>query len=169
MARREMTAEEADDFISEHGTGVTPMQVYNEEQDAREDQARRPVQALADLAYDSIRQGAPGLSDATCRVIAGSIARKVLAQTTGTWPEKWSGDCTVGNLIANLASLPPDMPVYTGYHIQMDGKSHLKVKRPTVSRERVEGTNIKTGDDSVPYSAVIWTHPREPDPEGDKT
>lgn len=78
------------------------------------------------------------------------------------WPEKWSGDCTVGNFIANLSSLPPEMPLYTAYHIpQEDARSLLKVKRPTLSRERVDGSNIKTGDETIPYSAVIWSQPKE--------
>jgi len=34
-----MTAEEADDFVSEYGTGVTPMQVYNQDRDDRADAA----------------------------------------------------------------------------------------------------------------------------------
>jgi hypothetical protein len=81
----------------------------------------------------------------------------------GEWPEKWSGDCTVGNMIANLKTLPPEMPLYTAYHIPMDGEpSLLRVKRPTMSRERVDGITIKTGDKSVPYSAVIWTQPQDP-------
>lgn len=80
-----------------------------------------------------------------------------------TWPEKWSGDCTVGNMIANLRTLPPEMPLYTAYHIPMDGEpSLLRVKRPTMSRERVDGITIKTGDKTVPYSAVIWTQPQDP-------
>lgn len=37
------------------------------------------MKPLVDLAYDSIRAGAPGLSDATCKVIAASIARKARA------------------------------------------------------------------------------------------
>lgn len=40
MGRRGWTAEEADDFISEHGTGTTPMEVYNRERDEREDAAQ---------------------------------------------------------------------------------------------------------------------------------
>lgn len=79
------------------------------------------------------------------------------------WPEKWSGPCTVGNMIANLSTIPPETPIYTGYHIHLeDQPSLLKVRRPTLSRERVDGTNIKTGDESIPYSAVIWAAPRDP-------
>lgn len=81
----------------------------------------------------------------------------------GEWSEKWSGPCTVGNMIANLRTLPPEMPIYTAYHIPMAGEpSLLRVKRPTMSRERVDGITIKTGDESVPYSAVIWTQPQNP-------
>lgn len=36
------------------------------------------MKALHEIAYDSIRAGAPGLSDATCMVIAASIARKAV-------------------------------------------------------------------------------------------
>lgn len=46
MSRRGgMTPEEADDFISEHGTGVTPMDVWNREQDEREEAARQKEKA----------------------------------------------------------------------------------------------------------------------------
>ena len=80
------------------------------------------------------------------------------------WPERWSGPCTVGNMISNLRTLPPEMPLYSAYHIPRDDQpSLLKVKRPTLSRERVDGTNIKTGDKSIPYSAVIWSQPRDPE------
>lgn len=94
------------------------------------------------------------------------------AQGPVAWPEKWSGPITVGNMIANLATLPADMPVHTAYHIIREGQpSLLRVKRPTLSRERCDGLTIKTDDESVPYSAVIWAHPREPDatPQADVT
>lgn len=39
MGRRGWTAEEADDFISEHGTGTTPMEVWSRGRDEREDDA----------------------------------------------------------------------------------------------------------------------------------
>ena len=39
------------------------------------------------IAYDSIRKGAPGLSDATCAVIAGSINIKVMLSTPSTRDE----------------------------------------------------------------------------------
>jgi len=48
------------------------------------------MNALVDLAFDSIRAGAPGLSDATCKVIAASIARKAaLAATSGGGEVDW--------------------------------------------------------------------------------
>lgn len=87
----------------------------------------------------------------------------------GGWPEKWSGSITVGNMIANLATLPADMPIHTAYHIiREDQPLILRVKRPTLSRERCDGLTIKTGDETVPYSAVIWAHPREPDTAPDQ-
>lgn len=80
------------------------------------------------------------------------------------WPVKWSGPVTVGNMIANLLTLPPEMPIHSAYHLIRDGQpSRLFVKHPTVSRERVDGREIKTGDESVPYSAVIWSHGRDPE------
>jgi len=111
---------------------------------------------------------------AACEVWAGVKRDKALSTTparaeaqdegaAGERPEKWSGPCTVGNMIANLRTLPPEMPIYTAYHIPMDGEpSLLRVKRPTMSRERVDGITIKTGDENVPYSAVIWTQPQDP-------
>jgi hypothetical protein len=35
----QMTADEADDFVSEYGTGVTPMQVYGWDREEREERA----------------------------------------------------------------------------------------------------------------------------------
>ncbi|WGM45278.1 hypothetical protein KOAAANKH_00139 [Brevundimonas sp. NIBR10] len=35
--------------------------------------------SLVDAAFETIRTGAPGLSEATCRVLAGIIARKFAA------------------------------------------------------------------------------------------
>ncbi|EJL25591.1 hypothetical protein [Novosphingobium sp. AP12] len=87
------------------------------------------------------------------------------AASEGDWSEAWSGPCTVGNMIANLRTLPPETPLYSAYHIsRKDAPSLLRVRRPTLSRERVDGITIKTGDERVPYSAVIWSHPKEPDP-----
>jgi hypothetical protein len=82
------------------------------------------------------------------------------------YPARWSGHLTVGNMIANLRTLPLDMPIYSAYHVVLGdgGPSLLRVKTPTMSRERVDGITIKTGDESVPYSAVIWSHPQQPDP-----
>ena len=81
---------------------------------------------------------------------------------------KWYGDLTVGDMIANLRTMPADMPIHSAYHvIHDDGTATCYVKPPTVSRERVDGIEIKTGDESVPYSAVIWSHPREPDRAAD--
>lgn len=42
MGRRGWTAEEADDFISEYGTGTSPMEVYNRERDDRADEEVPP-------------------------------------------------------------------------------------------------------------------------------
>lgn len=103
--------------------------------------------------------GAGALAEALMPFLAAAPRQPQGAEVD--WPEKWSGPCTVGNMIANLKTLPAEMPIYTAYHVPMDDEpSLLKVKRPTLSRERVEGTNIKTGDESVSYSAVIWSQPR---------
>ena len=94
---------------------------------------------------------------------AAQFRADLRAASEGDWPEAWSGPCTVGNMIANLRTLPPETPLYSAYHISRTGApSLLRVQRPTLSRERVDGITIKTGDESVPYSAVIWSHPKEP-------
>ena len=98
------------------------------------------------------------------KIVARLLSSAPEARERETWPERWSGPCTVGNMISNLRTLPPEMPLYSAYHIPRDDQpSLLKVKRPTLSRERVDGTNIKTGDESIPYSAVIWSQPRDPE------
>lgn len=49
-----MSPEQADDFISEHGTGVSPMDVFNRERDAADDASRAvSAQVLADLSRDA--------------------------------------------------------------------------------------------------------------------
>lgn len=105
-----------------------------------------------------------GIPETQRREIGKLLAAQPSAGAQNEWPEKWSGPCTVGNMIANLKTLPPEMPLYTAYHVTFDDgygpKSLCKVKRPTMSRERVDGTNIKTCDDTIPYSAVIWANPQ---------
>lgn len=63
------------------------------------------MRPLIDLAYDSIRAGAPGLSDATCKVIAASIARK--AQAAPADPVAGVGEAGIATkLIERLESWP---------------------------------------------------------------
>lgn len=74
---------------------------------------------------------------------------------------KWNGDITVGNMIANLLTLPHDMNLHAAYHSVIPGKSSVcRVKNPTLSKERVVGQTIDPQNKDEPYSAVIWSHPQ---------
>ena len=69
----------------------------------------------------------------------------------------WGYAETVGNLIAQLQTMDPTSAIGAGYFVTMpNGERKAKVRGLTISRERVDGSNIRTGDESVPYSHVAW-------------
>lgn len=64
---------------------------------------------------------------------------------------------TVADLVNNLLTLDQAMAVHTAYFItRNDGRTESRTRSPSLSRERVANSRIKTGDKSVPYSLVIW-------------
>ena len=81
--------------------------------------SERTVQILAE-AYKTIRSGAPGLSDQTCNVLAGIIARKVSIiyaqphpsqqagtedRTTQAWADRCVGRRVAGDLKARAEKM----------------------------------------------------------------
>lgn len=68
------------------------------------------VSPVYSAAYDSIRKGAPGLSDATCAVIARSINMKVSRLSAAPAPEGGAGDWSY-----DLTSCPKSEPFLIAY------------------------------------------------------
>ncbi len=62
---------------------------------------------------------------------------------------------TVGALVANLLTLPQEMPFYTAYHVEISGKRVTKTTNASLSRETVAGGRIQKYDASK-QSLVIW-------------
>ena len=77
---------------------------------------------------------------------------------------EWGDARTVGNLIAQLRTLDPALPVYGAFHAEYQGRQQCFVRGLTLSKERVNGRRIETGNEAIPYSAVIWSAPAEPEP-----
>lgn len=77
--------------------------------------------SIYDAAYDSIRKGAPGLSDATCAAIARSINLKVAngsASERGaaepSWSESFIADEDDGPVSGIVIDLPDGSQIWTG-------------------------------------------------------
>lgn len=71
-------------------------------------------------------------------------------QKSWEWPIN-----TVGRLIDNLKTLPPEMPFYTAYFVEINGERVAKTIYPSLSRETVYGGRIqKFSPDST--SLVMW-------------
>ena len=62
---------------------------------------------------------------------------------------------TVGKLIASLQTLPPQMPFYTAYFVEIDGVKVARVRNPSLSRETTDGFRVEkySPDDE---SLVMW-------------
>lgn len=74
---------------------------------------------------------------------------------------EWGYANTVGNLIAQLRTLPPEMPIHGAFHADYKGGRQAFIRGLTLSRERVNGRKIETGNENVPYSAVMWSAPEQ--------
>lgn len=62
---------------------------------------------------------------------------------------------TVGKLIANLQTLPPDMPFYTAYFVEIDGARVTRTRSPSLSYETTDGFRVAAYDKSK-KSLVMW-------------
>ncbi len=67
---------------------------------------------------------------------------------------------TVADLIGNLQTIDQSMEVRGAYFVE-GVSDRARARGLSLSRERVSNGRIKSGDDSVPYSLVIWTAPDE--------
>lgn len=82
-----------------------------------------------------------------------------LADAAGV-PVQWGDPRTVGMFIRQLQTVDPEAPIYAAFHTDDQGKRRAMVRGVTLSRERVKGRFIETGDTSVPYAHVVWSHPQ---------
>ena len=100
--------------------------------------------------------------EAACRAAATPAPEQATpAQSVpagGEVPESvhWGYAETVGNFILQLQTLEPTLPIHGVVFADIDGKKVPLVKGVILSNERIEGRHFKTGDASVPYSAVVW-------------
>lgn len=76
-------------------------------------------------------------------------------------PVEWGSPTTVEKLIRQLQTFDPATPITSAVHTDYKGKRVALTNPLTMSRERVEGRFIRQGDESVPYSLVIWAQPDE--------
>ena len=77
---------------------------------------------------------------------------------------EWGDAKTVGNLIAQLRTFDPSTPIHGAFHADAGDGRKARIRGLTLSRERVNGRLIDTGNVTVPYAIVAWSAP-ELDPE----
>lgn len=73
----------------------------------------------------------------------------------------WGDAGTVGNLIAQLRTFAPETPIHGAFHADAGDGRKAHIRGLTLSRERVDGRLIDTGNVLVPYSVVAWSAPDE--------
>jgi len=92
----------------------------------------------------------------------GFCARRIVARTSSAVPAvKWGDAETVGNLIAQLQTFDPATPIYGVFHADAGDGRKARIRGLTLSRERVNGRLIDTGNVLVPYAIVAWSAPDE--------
>lgn len=82
-----------------------------------------------------------------------------LAKEARTWSAPIE---TVADLVNNLLMLDQDAAVFGAYFLPLEMKDRCRARSLSISKERVTGNRIRNGNDTVPYSFVIWTTP-DPD------
>lgn len=87
---------------------------------------------------------------------AGWTPTAALSPATVAQPVEWGDPKTVGMFVRQLQTINPDTPIHAAVHTDIDGKRVALTKPVTISRERVQGRHIRQGDQSVPYSIVVW-------------
>lgn len=76
---------------------------------------------------------------------------------------------TTGKLLDVLARCPRNVPLHSVYFVDINGKSVPKAKSLSISRERVRDGRLHDGDESVPYSFVVWANARPAPPPPSET
>lgn len=96
--------------------------------------------------------------------------REAVTALSATGPTGRAWQCpadTVGKLIDNLRTLPPEMAFHTAYFVEIDGKRVAKTTTASMSRETVFDHRIQKYDAERP-SLVIWAS-SAPTDGGNKT
>jgi len=75
----------------------------------------------------------------------------------------WGAVETVGDMVRNLLTLDQAAPVFTAFHVTIDGQRRCRVTQGiTISRERVvDGKWIDSARKDVPYANIVWAKPDE--------
>jgi hypothetical protein len=75
----------------------------------------------------------------------------------------WGVVETVGDMVRNLLTLDQAAPVFTAFHVTIDGQRRCRVTQGiTISRERVvDGKWIDSARKDVPYANIVWAKPEE--------
>lgn len=82
----------------------------------------------------------------------GAETKEAIAAASRSW--QWPIN-SVGRLIENLKSFPPEMPFYTAYFVEIDGERVARTTHPSISRETVgRGRIEKYSPDQ--QSMVMW-------------
>lgn len=97
-----------------------------------------------------------GTSNVLCVPVAAAPPSPPAEQQGGSEVE-WGSTKTVGQLIRQLQTFDPETPITAATHADYKGKRTALARPLVMSRERVEGRFIRQGDESVPYSLVIWS------------
>lgn len=97
------------------------------------------------------------------KVPAGdSFTRFAVAAQQAAAPT-WGAVHTVGDMVRNLLTLDQAAPIFTAYHVTIDGERRCRTREVTISRERVvDGKWIDSNRKDVPYTHIIWAKPDEP-------
>jgi hypothetical protein len=74
---------------------------------------------------------------------------------------EWGAPKTIRQLIIQLETMDPDLPVHGALHVEIAGKRMARCRHLSMSFERVDKPWIKQGDESIPYSLVFWTQADE--------
>ena len=70
----------------------------------------------------------------------------------------WGAVETVGDMVRNLLTLDQAAPVFTAFHVTIDGQRRCRVTQGiTISRERVvDGKWIDSARKDAPYANIVW-------------
>jgi hypothetical protein len=75
-------------------------------------------------------------------------------------------------MVRNLLTLDQSAPLYTAFHLDIDGKARCLTRPVMISRERViDGKWVDSSRKDVPYAHVVWARPDErpqPSEDGDR-